>query len=111
MKLTIVLLLFFTFRVTAKTDAQKITIVRNNIHLSEVFKDIEQQTGFHFFYDKDLIQKTGPIDVRLKMQQLSRLCQLALKGPATYLYNCKQYGCHSTRRKSGKGNRYSCNYY
>ena len=49
MKLTIALLLFFTFQVSAKPLAQRITIVKNNIHLSEVFKNIEQQTGYHFF--------------------------------------------------------------
>lgn len=79
MKLTIVLILFFTFQVTAKTNAQKVTIVRNNIHLSEVFKDIEQQTGFHFFYDKDLIQNTDPIDLRLKNATLELALTTCLK--------------------------------
>jgi TonB-linked SusC/RagA family outer membrane protein len=80
MKLTIALLLFFTFRVSAKTDAQKITIVKDNIRLSEVFKDIEQQTGFHFFYDKDVIEKTNPIDVLLKDATLQQALQTCLSG-------------------------------
>ena len=63
MKLTIMLLLFFTFQVSAKTDAQKITIVKNNIHLSEVFRDIEKQTGYLFFYDKALIREYKTIDI------------------------------------------------
>lgn len=80
MKLTIVLMLFFTFQVTARSNAQRITIVRNNIHLSEVFQDIEQQTGFHFFYDKDLIQNTNPINVRLKEATLEQALLTCLKG-------------------------------
>ncbi|MEO9209863.1 MAG: carboxypeptidase-like regulatory domain-containing protein, partial [Ginsengibacter sp.] len=80
MKLTIALLLFFTFQVNAKSNAQRITIVKNNIHLSEVFKDIEQQTGFHFFYDKYLIQKTLPIDVVLKDATLNQALVSCLKG-------------------------------
>jgi TonB-linked SusC/RagA family outer membrane protein len=80
MKLTIVLLLFFTFQVSAKSDAQRVTIVRNNIHLSEVFKDIEQQTGYLFFYDKDLIQKTNPIDITLKNATLEQALSACLKG-------------------------------
>ncbi|MEP7144233.1 MAG: TonB-dependent receptor [Ferruginibacter sp.] len=70
MKLAIVLLLFFTFQVNAKTHAQKITIVKNNIHLSEVFKSIEQQTGYLFFYDKALIQKTSPFDIDIRNETL-----------------------------------------
>ncbi len=80
MKLTIVLLLFFTFRVSARSDAQKITIVKNNISLSQVFKDIEQQTGFLFFYDKDVIQKTKPIDIFVKDATLEQALSICLKG-------------------------------
>ena len=80
MKLTIGLLLFFTFQVNAKPLAQRITIVKDNIHLSEVFKDIEQQTGVHFFYDKDMIQKTAPIDVALKNVTLEQALSACLKG-------------------------------
>ncbi len=80
MKLTILLLLFFTLQVYAKTNAQRITIVKNNIHLSEVFKAIEQQTGFHFFYDKNIIQNTAPIDVALKDATIEQALLTCLKG-------------------------------
>lgn len=79
MKLTIMLLLFFTFQVSAKTDAQKITIVKNNIHLSEVFRDIEKQTGYLFFYDKALIRNTNPIDVSIRNATLSQALSDCLK--------------------------------
>jgi TonB-linked SusC/RagA family outer membrane protein len=79
-KLTSALLLFFTFQVNAKSDAQKITIVRDNIHLSEVFKDIEQQTGYHFFYDEAIIQKNPPIDVSIKNATLEQALLACLKG-------------------------------
>ncbi|HET7118880.1 MAG TPA: carboxypeptidase-like regulatory domain-containing protein, partial [Hanamia sp.] len=80
MKLTIAFLLFFTFQINAKPHAQRITIVKNNIHLSEVFRTIEQQTGFHFFYDKDMILKTAPIDVALKDATLEQALSACLKG-------------------------------
>ena len=80
MKLTIALLLFFTFQVSAKTDAQKITIVKNNIHLSEVFRDIEKQTGYLFFYDRVVIKNTDPIDVSIKDATLSQALSQCLKG-------------------------------
>ncbi len=61
MKLTIAFLLFFTFQVSANGYAQKITIVKKNASLTEIFKAIERQTGFLFFYDKAVIQKAEVI--------------------------------------------------
>ena len=79
MKLTIVLLLFFTFQVSAKSYAQKITIVKKNVHLADIFKSVEMQTGFLFFYDKALIQKTDPIDVSVKDATLEQALNACLK--------------------------------
>ena len=79
MKLTIVLLLFFTFQVSAGGYAQKITIVKKNVALSEVFKVIEQQTGFLFFYDKALIQKTERIDISLTKATIEEALSACLK--------------------------------
>lgn len=79
MKLTVVLLFFFTFQVSARSDAQKITFAGNNIHLSQVFKVIERQTGYLFFYDKDLIQRTAPIDITLKDATLEQALSACLK--------------------------------
>src|SRR6185312_12342856 len=79
MKLTIALLLFFTFQVNAKSHAQTVTIVKNNIHLSEVFRDIERQTGYLFFYDKALIRNTNPIDVSIRNATLSQALSDCLK--------------------------------
>ena len=79
MKLTIVLLLFFTFQVSANGYAQKITIVKKNVHLSEVFRVIEQQTGYLFFYDKALIQQTDPLNVTIKNATLEEALTVCLK--------------------------------
>jgi TonB-linked SusC/RagA family outer membrane protein len=79
MKLTIILMLFFTFQVTAKSNAQRITIVKNNVSLQEVFAIIEQQTGYHFFYDKDVIQRIDPINVSIKDATLDLALSTCLK--------------------------------
>ncbi len=85
MKLTIVLLFFFTFQVSARSDAQKITIIGNDVHLAQLFRDIERQTGYLFFYDKDLIQKTTPIDINIKNASLEQALSVCLKNqPLTY---------------------------
>ncbi|WP_349316716.1 TonB-dependent receptor [Chitinophaga sp. MM2321] len=80
MKLTTVLLLFFIFKVSANSYAQKVTIVKKNVPLLEVFKAIEQQTGFMFFYDKGLIQKTSPIDITVKNATIDQALTACLKG-------------------------------
>lgn len=79
LKLAITLLLFSTIQVNAESHTQKITIVKENISLSEVFKSIENQTGCHFFYDKDLIARKGPIDVTLKNASLEQALTVCLK--------------------------------
>ena len=79
MKLTIALLLFFTFQVSAKGYGQKITIHKKNAPLSEVFKAIEKQTNFLFFYDKDLIQKAERIDITLKNASIDDVMSACLK--------------------------------
>ncbi|HEY9341677.1 MAG TPA: TonB-dependent receptor plug domain-containing protein, partial [Hanamia sp.] len=79
MKLSTVLLLFFTFQVNASGYAQKITIVKKNVNLAEVFKSIENQTGYLFFYDKTLIQKTEPISITLKDVTLHEALEACLK--------------------------------
>jgi hypothetical protein len=66
MKLTIALLLIFTFQVNAKSFAQRVTISKTQVSLATVFKDIEKQTGFLFFYDKALVAKARPCNAEYK---------------------------------------------
>jgi TonB-linked SusC/RagA family outer membrane protein len=80
MKLTIAFLLFFTFQVSANGYAQKITIVKKNASLTEIFKAIERQTGFLFFYDKAVIQKAEPLDIAIKDATLDQALSVCLKG-------------------------------
>ena len=52
MKLTIALLLFFTIQVSAKTDAQKITIVKDNIAYQKYLKILSVKQVFISFMIK-----------------------------------------------------------
>ncbi len=80
MKLMIALLFLCTTELTANGYAQKVTIVKKGMLLSDAFKSIEKQTGFLFFYDKDLIQKAGPIDVKIRNATLEQALAACLKG-------------------------------
>ncbi len=79
MKLTIALMLFFTFQVCAKGYSQRISIDKKQVPLSEVFKAIEKQTGYMFFYDKDLIQKIAPINISIKDASLEEALSACIK--------------------------------
>ncbi|MEO8584190.1 MAG: SusC/RagA family TonB-linked outer membrane protein [Flavitalea sp.] len=65
MKLIIALMLIFTIKSNANGFAQRVTLVHKHVHLIAVFESIEKQTGLLFFFDKDLIQSTPPIEVNI----------------------------------------------
>ncbi len=81
MKLTFALIVVFSLQVHANSSkAQKITIVEKHLHLSEVFKSIENQTAYLFFYNKGLIQKTAPINVNIRNSTLEGALKTCLEG-------------------------------
>lgn len=84
-KLLIALLFLCTTDLIANGYAQRITLVKKAILLSEAFRSIEKQSGYLFFYDKDLIQSVAPIDVRIRNATVEEALAACLKGqPLTY---------------------------
>lgn len=85
MKLTTALLLFLSFQASAKGYAQKVNIHKQNAPLSVIFKVIEQQTGYLFFYDEAIIQKASPVNIALTNATLEDAMSACLKDqPLTY---------------------------
>lgn len=85
MKLMIPLLFFFVFQLNANGYAQRVTLVKKDLPLAEAFKSIEKQTGLLFFYDKDMVQKSGAVDVRIRNATVEQALSECLKGkPFTY---------------------------
>src|SRR5690606_17434936 len=85
MKLMIPLLFFFVFQLNANGYAQRVTIVKKDLSLAEAFRSIERQTGFFFFYDNDMIQKSGTIDVLIRNATVEQALSECLKDtPFTY---------------------------
>ncbi|KAA9038660.1 TonB-dependent receptor [Ginsengibacter hankyongi] len=79
MKLTILLLLFFTFHASAKSYAQRVTIFKKHASLPDIFNAIEHQTDFLFFYDKTLIEKKSPIDITIENGTIDEALSACLK--------------------------------
>lgn len=80
MRLTTVILIVSLMQVSAATFGQKITINRNNVTLSAVFKEIRRQSGYDFFYDSRDIPKTQKVNIAINNASLEDALKVALKG-------------------------------
>ncbi|MFT4018836.1 MAG: SusC/RagA family TonB-linked outer membrane protein [Agriterribacter sp.] len=79
MKLTAVLILAFTFNLNAKSFSQKISIAEKNISLVKVFRLIEKQTGYAFFYEKKILQKASPVSLNIQNMELTEALNICFK--------------------------------
>jgi TonB-linked SusC/RagA family outer membrane protein len=79
MKLIAVFLFVTCLQVSAKTSAQNITLTGKNLSLEKIFKEIKKQTGYDFWYENKLIQRTGKINVELKSATLENALEICLQ--------------------------------
>ncbi len=66
MRITAILLLAACLQVSARGDAQTVTLSERNVPLQKVFKSIHRQTGFQFFYKDELLNQAGPVSIEVK---------------------------------------------
>lgn len=79
MKLTTVFLLAFCFQLSAKTYSQRITLSVHNRDLRTVFREIEKQSGYAFFYKTELLQNAARVSLSLKNAPLEDAIESCLK--------------------------------
>jgi TonB-linked SusC/RagA family outer membrane protein len=85
MKLTAVFLLAGFLQVSAAGFSQTVTITKDNIPLQKLFREIKKQTGYVFFYNMRLLQKTHPVNIDVKNKDLKEvLDQVFTAQPVTY---------------------------
>ncbi|WP_173820215.1 SusC/RagA family TonB-linked outer membrane protein [Niastella vici] len=85
MKLTAVFLLAGFLQVAAAGYPQSVSITRENISLPKLFREIKKQTGYVFFYNTRLLQKTFPVNIDVKNKGLKEvLDQCFASQPVTY---------------------------
>ncbi|WP_354359861.1 TonB-dependent receptor [Pedobacter sp. UYP30] len=65
MKLTSIMIVLFLLQARAKTSAQNVTLEVKNVKLEEVLVVIQQQTGYDFLYDEQLLHIAGPITLKV----------------------------------------------
>jgi TonB-linked SusC/RagA family outer membrane protein len=84
MKLTVILFLI-AFHVSADGYNQVVTLHKKNAPLTDVFKDIRQQTGYDFFYELTWLEKAKPVNINVNNVPLADALNLCLKDqPLTY---------------------------
>ncbi len=77
MKFTIAILLISSLQVFAVGYGQRITLSEKNVPISKVFKEINRQTGYQFFYEDELVKNVGNISIRVKnapLQEVLKIC-------------------------------------
>ena len=71
MKMILCLLLVGVIQVSAKSYSQSVTYSGKNVALSEVFRAIEKQTNYVFFYDDAELAKSKPVTIACKNEAIS----------------------------------------
>jgi TonB-dependent SusC/RagA subfamily outer membrane receptor len=66
MKLTAFLLIAGFMQVSANGIAQTVTLSKKQVPLVTVFREIQKQTGYRFFYTLELLENTSKVDIDVK---------------------------------------------
>ena len=68
--LTCILLLFIFLQLSIAANGQYVTLVKNQVSISELFKEIKKQTNYDFVYKSDLIKTAKRVDIDAKNEPL-----------------------------------------
>lgn len=79
MRLTCFLLLAGCLSVSAHSYSQKVSLKVSQASLETVFKNIQQQTGYIFFYDEILLKSKGTVSADIKNATLQEALAICFK--------------------------------
>ena len=78
-KLITILLLAFSFNLSAKGFAQNVTIFKRNASLEEVFREIKKQTDYTFVYKEALLEKAKKVTITVKNATIIQVLEECFK--------------------------------
>lgn len=85
MKLTAILLLTAFLQVSARGYSQKVSLSVKNASLQSVFKEIERQAGYQFFYNENILQRAKTVSLDIRDSPVEYILQLCfLNQPLSY---------------------------
>lgn len=86
MKLTIVLLMVGLLQASANGFSQTVSLSERNARLESVFKKIEKQTGFYFWYENKTMREAKKVNIIVQNASLDEaLKQCFDNQPLTYV--------------------------
>jgi TonB-linked SusC/RagA family outer membrane protein len=80
MRLLTLLLFVCCLHVTARSLSQTISYAAKNVSLHQVFREVEKQTGFTVFGNKDFLKNSSPVSVQVVKMPLKDFLDLVLSG-------------------------------
>lgn len=87
MRLTLILMTAACLQVTAKSVAQKINLADKNTPIEKVFNQIQQQSGYNFFYKQSALRLAEPVTVYLKDGSIQTALELCFKNQPRLTYS------------------------
>ena len=86
MKFVAILLLAACLQVGATGYSQKISLSKTNVSIKEIFKDIENQSGYQFFYKDRLLKHAGNVSVNAENASVEQVLDQCFKNqPLSYV--------------------------
>lgn len=79
MKLSAVILLCACLQVSARGYSQNVSLSERNAPLEKIFRAIEKQTGYVFFFDHRLLDNASRVTVDVKSAPLEKVLELCLR--------------------------------
>jgi len=80
MKITAFILFAACMQVSATGVGQTITLSKQNASLVSVFTEIEKQSGYHFLFTYELVEKEGTVNIDVKNVSLEQALDNCLQG-------------------------------
>ncbi|WP_018626200.1 TonB-dependent receptor [Niabella aurantiaca] len=85
MKLTCVISILLVTSIYSRSYGQTITLSAKKISIERVLLAIEKQTGYHFFYNKQEIERSGPVSINVRNASIEAALDECLRNlPLTY---------------------------
>ncbi len=79
MKLTVLLLLVFTFQVSAFTYGQRINLQVKEASLGDILKVVQKQSGYNFLFNNQYLKTAKPVTVDIRDKSIDEALSLIFK--------------------------------
>lgn len=79
MKIATILTIIAITQAFAATHAQKLSLRLKNVPLPALFKQIENQSEFHFFYDNKVIKNASNVSITVSQRSISEILDMAFQ--------------------------------